>query len=211
MTRHCERNEAIVSSDFQSGIDLDLLRYARNDGLCRNSNTIKNQVKLFLSNLSYKNSLKPATLKPYATIFIRNILADTRMLSQTEVLQELNQDIWSPTAMNAVIAAKAEKRAGKGQDLHTYTLDLSPPKPLESDEYNKERLAKFVELIHQQAQASDTPIRIQLALHTSIVHWSAVDLEISKSGVKMIQIDAAADSSASIGFLQITKTKIQTL
>ncbi|MGV3740102.1 MAG: hypothetical protein ACO1N3_02265 [Gammaproteobacteria bacterium] len=121
------------------------------------------------------------------------------MLSQTEVLQELNKDVWSPTAVNATIAAKAEKRAGKGQDLHTYTLDLSPINPIESTKFNEEKLNEFVDLIHQKALESDTPVRIQLAVRTSVVHWTAIDLEISKSGVKMIQVDAAGDPTYETG------------
>ena len=54
---------------------------------------------------------------------------------------------------------------------------------------------------------TDSPIRIQLAVRTSNVHWSAVDLEVSKTGVKMLQIDAAADPSATVGLFLFDELK----
>ena len=128
------------------------------------------------------------------------------MLTREEVLENLQIDPWSPLAMNAVIASKAEKRALKGQDLHAYTLDISPLDP-EREEVNKTQISDFANQLYEKALQTDSPIRIQLAVRTSNVHWSAVDLEVSKTGVKMLQIDAAADPSATVGLFLFDELK----
>ena len=48
------------------------------------------------------------------------------MYNKQEVLASLDQDVWSPIAMEAVIASKAMKLSEKGQSLSMYALDLSP-------------------------------------------------------------------------------------
>jgi len=76
-------------------------------------------------------------------------------------------------------------------------LDAAPRNAGEA--FNYDNVDEFVDRIHQQALVSDKPIRVQLAIRTSNVHWTAVDLEISKEGVKSLQIDAAADPSSLVG------------
>lgn len=120
---------------------------------------------------------------------IESLTIQKPMLTRDEVLENLQIDPWSPLAMNAVIASKAEKRALKGQDLHAYTLDISPLNP-ETEEVNTTQISDFATQLYEKALQTDSPIRIQLAVRTSNVHWSAVDLEVSKTGVKMLHASA---------------------
>ena len=122
------------------------------------------------------------------------------MISKEEVLESLQKEIWSPLAVNAVIAEKVEKRAQKGQSLQMYSLEIQPRN--EQEVYNTDNIDSFVNNLYLQACSSENPIRIQLIVRTSNVHWTAMDIEASRLGIKCINIDAVADPS-SIGAKEI--------
>ncbi|CDZ77768.1 hypothetical protein BN59_02058 [Legionella massiliensis] len=116
------------------------------------------------------------------------------MNTEQDVLNSLQDDIWSSLAVDAVIAEKVEKRAQRGQDLQMYSLEIQPR--FREERFNMENVNTFVDAIHQQAMNSSKPIRVQLVVKTSNVHWTAMDIEVSQEGVKCINIDAVADPTS---------------
>lgn len=128
------------------------------------------------------------------------------MIDKQEVLKSLQEKIWSSLAVNAVIAEKVEKRSQRGENLLMYSLEIQPRS--HEEKFNMENINKFVGILHQQALTSPKPIRLQLAVKTSNVHWTAMDIEVSKEGVKCINIDAVADPS-SLGAKKIFDTLME--
>jgi|GEM_PF-2757902 len=111
-----------------------------------------------------------------------------------EIRESLAAQIWSQVAVDAVIAAKAEKRALKGETLNVYSLDLAPRSGYRED-CNQENLDAFVSNLLEKVLSENRTIRIQLAVQTS-THWTAIDLEISPSAIKLLNIDAAGEMFA---------------
>ncbi|MFJ1268626.1 hypothetical protein ACD661_08685 [Legionella lytica] len=109
---------------------------------------------------------------------------------------DLDEGIWSQESVNAVIAAKVEKRAAKGLILNCYSLDVAP-RDDEDERLNEDAMATFADSIYQQAQAlkDGEQIRFQVAVKVNKAHWTAVDVEVTNSGVKMLNVDAMGDES----------------
>ncbi|EHL32831.1 hypothetical protein [Legionella drancourtii] len=115
---------------------------------------------------------------------------------QDEVLSGLDDDIWSQETVNAVIAAKAEKRATKGLTLNCYSLDVGARED-ENEKFNEEHINAFADSIYERAQtlADGEIFRFQVAVKVNNVHWTAVDMEVSNNSVKALNLDAMGDES----------------
>lgn len=111
-----------------------------------------------------------------------------------EIQAGLKEEIWSSAAVQAVIASKEDKREKKG--LHfppVYTLDVSVKGSINPNEVI---LNKFVDQVYELVKRENKPLRFQLAMKTSAVHWTAVDIVITpEHGVKIVNIDSAGDVS----------------
>lgn len=108
----------------------------------------------------------------------------------------LDEGIWSQTSVNAVIAAKVEKRAERGLTLNCYSLDVAA-RDDKDERLNEKVLDTFADSIYKQAQAlkDGEKIRFQVAVKVNKAHWTAVDVEVTNSGVKMLNVDAMGDEA----------------
>jgi predicted Mrr-cat superfamily restriction endonuclease len=105
------------------------------------------------------------------------------MTSEDDVTSELDKDFWSQTTVNAVIAAKVEKRAAKGLILNCYSLDVEARE--EKDErFNEEKMHVFANLIYERASSlkDGEKLRFQVAVKVNRVHWTAIDVKCGCSG-----------------------------
>lgn len=118
------------------------------------------------------------------------------MPNEDVVLSGLNEGIWSQETVNAVIAAKAGKRATKGLTLNCYSLDINA-RADEDEKFNKAHLNAFANSIYERAQtlADGETFRFQVAVKVNNVHWTAVDMEVANNSVKMLNLDAMGDES----------------
>jgi hypothetical protein len=119
------------------------------------------------------------------------------MKTEDEVLRDLDIDKWSQDSVNAVLATKAEKRAAKGLVLNCYSLDINPRDDKPDERYNEDNITSFADSIYEKAAQlkEDETLRFQVAIKVNDVHWSALDIEVSNKGVKMLNIDALGDES----------------
>ena len=113
----------------------------------------------------------------------------TKMID--EIIEALKQDIWTPLVVQAVITSKEEKR--KDNTIQIYVLDVSV---VGSVRPNETVIRQFVDEVFDFTTERGHPQRFELALKTSKVHWTAVDLVVTpKYGIKMLNIDASGDVS----------------
>ena len=68
------------------------------------------------------------------------------MKNKQQLLEAISKKTWDQAAVNAVIAAKAEKRASKGRPLHVYSLDLNKREGV-AEPFNQANMNAFVDMI----------------------------------------------------------------
>lgn len=123
---------------------------------------------------------------------------------KNDIFADFTTDIWSPEMVQAAIAAKKLNREAKGETLNAFSLDLYNPDRAPRhqqnrtiDDFNADNLNSFVESVCDRVMMLDAPVRLQIAARVNERHWTAIDIEISPDGVKMLLSDAAGDPDGS--------------
>ena len=121
------------------------------------------------------------------------------MKNKQQLLEAISKKTWDQAAVNAVIAAKAEKRASKGRPLHVYSLDLNKREGV-AEPFNQANMNAFVDMIYAKAMSRQTPLRLQLMVLATSAHWTAVDMLVSQDSAVFFNFDAANNASANYVF-----------
>jgi hypothetical protein len=119
------------------------------------------------------------------------------MKTRAELIDSLDKHSWDIENVRWVVQQKVQKRQEKGNPLLLYTMDsledrfLAPNGCLDSEKV-KQEMSSLANTLFNLTRSSEKPVRFQLIIRSCRPnHYSAVDIEIIKQGVKFFNYDSA--------------------